>query len=157
MNVTNWKKISVTEVIEVRDTVDNLLTEGYRVSDWIIDIADNIKPSINEKVYDLWRISLSDMGFIGPTKIKDFYKKFQENGFSTIPPELALLTRREYKDQPISEWLRIATPLGSMIDSDGVPHLPKLGSALGNYYVETYWAWPDAIFHPHNEFVVEKL
>ena len=39
---------------------------------------------------------------------------------------------------------------------DGIPHLPKLGCALGKYFIETYWAYPDAIFHPHNEFVVTK-
>ena len=29
------------------------------------------------------------------------------------------------------EWLRIATNMKSMIDSDNVPHLPKLGRAFG--------------------------
>jgi len=43
-----------------------------------------------------------------------------------------------------------------MIDSDGVPHLPKLGRALGMYFLETYWSYPDAVFHTHNEFVVQK-
>ena len=43
-----------------------------------------------------------------------------------------------------------------MIDTDNVPHLPKLGSALGKYFIETYWSYPKAIFHPHNEFVVYK-
>ena len=73
-----------------------------------------------------------------------------------MPPEVALILRKSYTDQPKTEWLRIATPLDAMIDRDGVPHLPKLGSALGNLYIETYWAWPEAIFHPHNEFIVEK-
>ena len=50
--------------------------------------------------------------------------------------------------------LRFAVPFDSMIDSDGVPHLPKFGKALERYFLETYWSYPDAIFHPHNEFVV---
>ena len=54
------------------------------------------------------------------------------------------------------EWLRFAVPFDSMIDSDGVPHLPKLGRALGMYFLETYWSYPDAVFHTHNEFVVQK-
>ena len=41
-----------------------------------------------------------------------------------------------------------------MIDTDKVPHLPKFGCALGLYFIETYWSYPDAIFHPHNEFIV---
>ena len=44
----------------------------------------------------------------------------------------------------------------SMIDTDNVPHLPKLGKALNSFFLETYWAYPGAIFHPHNEFVVCK-
>ena len=44
-----------------------------------------------------------------------------------------------------------------MIDTDGVPHLPKLGRALGKYFIETYWAYPNAIFHPHNEFIITKI
>ena len=43
-----------------------------------------------------------------------------------------------------------------MIDSDGVPHLPKLGRALNKNFIETYWSYPNAIFHPHNEFIVCK-
>ena len=54
------------------------------------------------------------------------------------------------------EWLRFATPMNSLIDSDGVPHLPKIGKALNCFFIETYWSYSKAIFHPHNEFVVMK-
>ena len=50
----------------------------------------------------------------------------------------------------------MAVPLDSMIDSDGVPHLPKLGKGLGKLFIETYWSYPGAIFHPHNDFIVKK-
>ena len=50
----------------------------------------------------------------------------------------------------------IAVDFKSMIDSDGVPHLPKLGRALGKNFIETYWSYPGAIFHPHNDFLVMK-
>ena len=43
-----------------------------------------------------------------------------------------------------------------MIDSDGVPHLPKLGKALGMLFLETYWSYPNAIFHTKNEFIYLK-
>ena len=73
-----------------------------------------------------------------------------------MPPDIAIRTRLKYKEQKTGEWLRFATPLKSMIDRDGVPHLPKLGKALGKYFIETYWSYPKAIFFPHNEFVVAK-
>ena len=151
-----WCNLKLIENERATDIVDDLIAKGFKISDWIMDISTTLDSKINDH-YDLWSISLDDLGFTGPTKIKDFYSKLEEAGFATVPPEIALILRKEYTDQPISEWLRVATPLNSMIDSDGVPHLPKLGSGLGNLYIETYWAWPEAIFHPHNEFIVEKV
>ena len=71
-------------------------------------------------------------------------------------PDVALRARLLYNKQKKGEWLRFATPFRSMIDTDGVPHLPKLGSALKKKFIETYWSYKGAIFHPHNEFVVTK-
>ena len=81
------------------------------------------------------------------------YKKAKKLGYDLVPPEIAIYTRLLYKNQKKGEWLRFATPMNSMVDVDGVPHLPKLGRALGYFFVETYWSYPKAIFHPHNEFV----
>jgi len=76
--------------------------------------------------------------------------------FKLVPVDVALRSRLIYKNQKKGEWLRIATDMRSMIDSDGVQHLPKLGKALNKFFIETYWAYPGAIFHPHNEFIVCK-
>jgi len=73
-----------------------------------------------------------------------------------VEPEIALICRELYYEQPTGEWLRFATPFNSMVDSDGVSHLPKLGKALNSFFIETYWSYPKAIFHPHNEFVFCK-
>jgi hypothetical protein len=151
----NWLDLKLNGNETASDIVVDLISEGFKVSDWVIDISTRLNSELKSH-YELWSISLGDLGFSGPTKIKDFYSKMEVNGYRTIPPEIALILRKKYTDQPKTEWLRIATPLDSMIDKDGVPHLPKLGSALGNLYIETYWAWPEAIFHPHNKFIVEK-
>ena len=42
-----------------------------------------------------------------------------------------------------------------MIDSDGVPHLPKIGKALGTFF-RNLLVLPKAIFHPKNEFIFLK-
>ena len=63
---------------------------------------------------------------------------------TTVHPEIAIVPSLIYDEQPTKEWLRIATPMDGMIDSDNVPHLPKLGRALGLYFLETYWSYPDA-------------
>ena len=151
-----WCDLTIDHNKSATNLVVELMSEGYKISDWVIDISCGLNSKLKDK-YDIWSVSLGDFDFTGPTKIKDFYLKMDQEGYNTLPPEIALILRKDYNDQPKGEWLRIATPLDAMIDSDGTPHLPKLGSALGNYYVETYWAWPDAIFHPHNEFIVEKI
>ena len=76
--------------------------------------------------------------------------------YELVSLDIAFLARLQYSEQKTGEWLRFATPFNSLIDSDGVPHLPKLGKALGKMFIETYWSYSKAIFHPHNEFVVMK-
>lgn len=150
-----WCELSLKGDETASRIVLKLISNDFKISDWILDISLGLNSNLKKK-YNLWLVSLGDLGFSGPTKIKDFYLELEKNGYTTVPPEIALILRGEYTEQPKTEWLRVATPLNAMIDRDGVPHLPKLGSALGNLYVETYWAWPEAIFHPHNEFIVEK-
>ena len=105
---------------------------------------------------EIHKIKVKSLGFKRPTTLKKIYKALKLKGYHLIDPSLAIYLRCEYKKQPRGEWLRIAVPLNSMIDSDGVPHLPKLGSALGKLFIETYWSYPKAIFHPHNNFLVQK-
>ena len=109
---------------------------------------------MTRKPYNLYKIKVSKLGFKKATKLKDIYKLIIRNKYKLVPPEVALRARLLYLDQKKGEWLRFATPFNSMIDTDNVPHLPKFGRALGFYFIETYWSYPDAIFHPHNEFVV---
>ena len=150
-----WCELSLKGDETASKIVLKLISNDFKISDWIVDISLGLNSNLKKK-YNLWLVSLGDLGFHGPTKIKDFYVELEKNGYTTVPPEIALILRSDYTDQPKTEWLRVATPLNAMIDRDGIPHLPKLGCALGNLYVETYWAWPEAIFHPHNEFIVEK-
>ena len=114
------------------------------------------KLSMVKKKIFLYRIKVKELGFNKPTQLKDIYKKFKKLKYELVTLDIALLTRLEYSEQKKGEWLRFATSLNSLIDSDGVPHLPKLGKALDKMFVETYWSYPKAIFHPHNEFVVMK-
>ena len=101
-----------------------------------------------------YKIKVKSLGFSRPAKLEKIYKKIKEKKFILVQPDVALRARLFYKEQKKGEWLRFATPLNSMVDSDGVPHLPKLGKALGLYFVETYWSYPKAIFHPHNDFIM---
>ena len=120
----------------------------------------NILPKIDltkiKLPINLYRISLKDLNFNKPTELKKVYEKAKKLNFEPVNPVVALVCRELYLDQPKGEWLRCATPFNSMIDSDGVPHIPKLGKALNLFFIETYWSYPQAIFHPHNEFIFCK-
>ena len=103
-------------------------------------------------MFKIWKI-------IPPSNYKSLaecIKDLKKNNFSLVSLDIALRTRVYYKEQKKGEWLRFATAHNSLIDRDGVPHLPKLGKALGKLFIETYWSYPKAIFHPQNEFVVMK-
>lgn len=156
--IKKWKYIDSNNFKTTKDLLDFLKNKDYKVSYWIEDIYTNIKNKILilNKGFDLHRFKVSDLGFNQPTELIKIYEKFQKLNFKPVPPFIALLSRTIYDEQPVGEWLRIAVPFESMIDSDGVPHLPKLGSALNKLFIETYWAYPHAIFHPHNDFIVTK-
>ena len=151
-----WKEIKLIEYKSCNECIQDLKKNNYKISLWIEDIfkINNFSFKNYNFPINLVRKSVKEFGFSEPTEIQDIYKEIKKSGFELVPPEIAILCRKYYNEQPTGEWLRFATPLNSMKDSDGVPHLPKLGKALGLYFIETYWAYPKAIFHPHNEFVM---
>ncbi len=157
MNKT-WKTIKPKNYKDVKQCIKSLKKRKYNVSVWIENIINNKKNKIKitkEKV-QLYKIKVSSLGFKKPVTLDKIYKNFKKKGFSCVPPDIAIRARFFYDEQKTGEWLRFATPMKSMIDTDNVPHLPKLGKALGQYFIETYWSYPGAIFHPHNEFIVMK-
>ena len=153
-----WKVIDYQNLKSINDFVNKNKKSKIYISPWIEDIIANEKNKfiLNKKKVFLYRIKVKDLGFKKATKLKNIYKKIRQKKFELVTLDQALIARVLYKNQKTGEWLRFATPFNSMIDSDGVPHLPKLGKALNKYFIDTYWSYPDAIFHPHNEFVVCK-
>ena len=153
-----WKKIEEYKPLKSKIILKRLKRKKIILSAWIENIFLNYKIKIKKEDFPfyLYRVSVKKLGISRPASLKQIYKKIKKNGYRLVPPELALIARIFYKEQKTGEWLRFATPLKSMVDRDGVPHLPKLGKALNKYFIETYWSYPKAVFHPHNEFVVLK-
>ena len=156
--MVGWINITDIKFKNANECVIELKNKGFYVSPWIENIVTkyNYKFEKNNLPISLDRITVNDLGFKGPTELLDIYNKLESSGFKLVSPEIAIYSRLIYVDQPSGEWVRFATPLKSMIDTDGVPHLPKLGSALGKKFIETYWSYPKAIFHPHNDFIVQS-
>ena len=132
-----------------------LLNRGkFKTSPWIDNIVKRKKFNLKhvKLPIKLVIVSVKQLGFKKPTHLKKIYQKAQKKNLELVPPEVAIYSRLIFKKQKVGEWIRFATPLNSMIDSDNVPHLPKFGRALGYYFLETYWSYPKAIFHPKNKF-----
>jgi len=153
-----WKIIKVSKYKSVKHCVKDLKRKNIYMSPWIENIVNNKKNKlkITKNKLFLYRVKVRHLGFNKPTELRKIYNKIKKNNFDLVSLDVALRARLQYKEQKKGEWLRFATPHNSLIDSDGVPHLPKLGKALGKFFIETYWSYPKAIFHPHNEFVVMK-
>ena len=154
----SWKIIKECKFSNMNECVESLLKKNYQVSHWIKDIAKRTKTDLENIKFPiiLTRIRVSELGIKSATTLKTIYNLLEKENFKLINPLISINLRFYYDEQPKGEWLRIAVPFNSMIDSDGVPHLPKLGHGLGMYFLETYWSYPDSIFHPHNEFIVQK-
>ena len=153
-----WKIIKECKFKNMRECVEMLLKKNYQVSHWIRDIAKRTETDFKNIKFPvtLIRVKVSELGIKSATTLKTIYSLLENNNFKLVDPLIAINSRFYYDEQPKGEWLRFAVPFNSMIDSDGIPHLPKLGQGLDMYFLETYWSYPDAIFHPHNEFVVQK-
>jgi len=140
----------------IKNLLQHLKKKKILLSPWIVDIFKRKKFKNIKYPVKLYKIKVTDLGLNVPSELKSIYNKLKQKGFKLLVPEYVLLARLKYLNQKKGNWIRFATPLNSMIDSDGIPHLPKLGSALGFLFIETYWSYPKAIFHPHNEFVVTR-
>jgi hypothetical protein len=153
-----WKTIKEIKFKNSIDLVEDLKKKSIKTSEWIDNIFSQKKFEIEsiQLPVNLYRVSLKSLGLNKQTELDHVYEIAKLTGFKLVNPILALVSRELYLEQPTGEWLRFATPFDSMIDSDGVSHLPKLGKALNSYFIETYWSYPKAIFHPHNEFVFSR-
>ena len=131
-NIKVWKKIKKSNYKNIKHLLNDLTQKGHILSPWIYNIFNNKKNKIliNNQSFDLYKITVKSLGFKKATKLKYIYKKILLNNYDLVTPDLALRTRFFYKEQKTGEWLRFATPFNSMIDTDKVPHLPKLGRAL---------------------------
>ena len=156
MNNNYWLKIEKFKFKNALECLNSYDEKKFKFSPWIEDIVKKNNYVFNQNLLPvkLVRKSLKELGYNKPIELEEVYESIKKHGLGLVTPEIAIYARLLYLDQPNGEWLRFATPFDSMIDTDGVPHLPKLGKALKSYFIETYWSYPKAIFHPHNDFIL---
>jgi len=131
-----WKTITNLNYDNSKDLLSDLKKKNFKTSPWIDDIfgKKKIDLTIIKLPINLYRVSLKDLNFNKQTELEKVYEKAKKFNLKPVDPVIALVCRELYLDQPKGEWLRFATPFNSMIDSDGVPHIPKLGKALNLFF-----------------------
>ena len=153
-----WKKIEKINLEDTNTCINFLKSKGYILSPRIENIFSKKNYFYKEFVYPikLHKVKVSDLNINEPIELESLYKLLDNKNYELVHPAIALYSRLIYDEQKTGEWLRFATHFDSMIDDDKVPHLPKLGKALGKYFIETYWSYRKAVFHPHNDFIVKE-
>ena len=157
--VKKWKTIKLNKDLSPKSIIERYESRNIVVSHFVKNIYINSKNKLNYpdmEDIDLFKVKLSYLGFNKQTELQSFYSKILSEGYNLVNPLVALISREHYLEQKNREWLRFATPHDGLIDTDGTPHLIKLGKALNIFFIETYWSYPKAIFHPHNEFIISK-
>ena len=134
------------------------IKKKHVVSPWIENTLKNIKFKKKYKFpIRVVEINLkNDLKLNKPSYLYVIHKKINYFGYKLIPPEIAIYSCLFLKNKKPGKWQRFGTPLRSLIDDDSIPHLPKLGYGLNKTFIETYWAYKKAVFHPHNNFIVIK-
>jgi len=152
----NWLTIKDFEFKDCLELLKFYDEKNFSYSRWIKNIIQKYNYKFDKKKLpiNLKKVSLKELGFTDFQVLTKIYQKLEDLNYKLVPPEIALYSRILQLDQPKGSWIRFATPIDQMIDDDGVPHLPKIGYALNTYFIETYWAYENAVFFPHNEFIV---
>jgi hypothetical protein len=152
----NWLTIKEIKFNDCLELLKFYEEKNIHYSIWIKNLVQKYNYKFDKKKLpiNLKKVSLKELGFTDFQVLKNVYQKIEDLNYKLVPPEIALYARILLFDQPKGSWIRFATPLDQMIDDDKVPHLPKVGYALNTYFIETYWAYENAIFFPHNEFIV---
>jgi hypothetical protein len=133
---------------------DLVLNREVSLSPWVLALyADSgaMHCSMSE-LLGTTVLTVKDLGFHSSASLEAIYDKALASGLQFLSPNLALLVSLNSNLGPPGTWLRMATPLGALVDVDGVEHIVKCGAALGTRRIDTYYGYRHSIFHAHNEF-----
>lgn len=116
-----WRVLPLNPTLRTADDFRRALTAGgFRIGSWADDILSRANLSIPKGVtkLELCVASNADLGFPNGAKYADTCRRILDLGDDLCPartgPELRI---QYYSDQPMSEWLTIATE--PIADSDG--------------------------------------
>lgn len=101
---------------KTKEEIEKELKESnVQISDWAKDIFNKCEFQKEKETFDLFVLSVSDMGFQNGATIEEIYAKIAELGYSLCPADVGPALTLQFKEK--NDWVRIA--MESITDSGG--------------------------------------
>lgn len=125
----------------------------FKVSDYAESMLKNADFTVSQEKENLTliRLKVQDLGFSSGATTKEIFEKAEELGLELCPAETGPQLRKQYLNQPLNEWLRIA--MKPIPGSDGDPSVFILGRYGGGLWLSFDWTGPDNRWIPGSEVV----
>jgi len=125
----------------------------FKVSDYAESMLKNADFTVSQEKENLTLIHLKvqDLGFSSGATTKEIFEKAEELGLELCPAETGPQLRKQYLNQPLNEWLRIA--MKPIPGSDGDPSVFDLECYDDGLWLRSYWTRPGFGWYPGREVV----
>ncbi len=141
-----WKTIQLGTHKDASTLLGAMKDEGLKVSDYSKDVMGKSDFTVASERTDiqLVRVSVAELGFQKGARRDAIYERAIQLGLSLVSAEVGPQLRRQYKDQPNSEWLLTAMePI-----TDSFDELSVFGVERDHYglWLDTYFGLPDYVW-----------
>ncbi len=104
-----------------KEYAQELISQGYKISNWAQDILNKIESLKQKEEIDLVSFSVEQLGFPNGATLQEIYDRAKEFKLELCPSQAGPELRLNYKDQPNGEYLKVA--MEPINDRDGDPGL----------------------------------
>jgi hypothetical protein len=125
-----WKTIKLGTGLKTADDFrKDIKDDGMNISDWADDIIGKPEFTVaaEETEVDLVKATVAELGFRNSARRDQIYDRVKELGWEICPAEVGPQLRRQYRDQPNNESIRI-----------GMKPIRDSGGDLGVFRVERH-------------------
>lgn len=150
-----WKTIRVGTFSYTKDIKSAFKAAKMTLGDWAVDILGKSElAKAGEADVEFVRVKVSDLGFSGPTKLRDILAAGQKQGLKLCLPEDGPAIRLSYTDQPNGEIVWLA--MEPIEDSDGNWSVLCVNCNGSDLWLNASCNDLVSVWYPENEFFFRK-
>ena len=154
MNRPAWMTIKLGTHKKVADLRKGILDTKDRIGDWGDDILKRIKVANEPTEIELFRATVTEIGFPNGGTWAQIKAKLDEFGFGNCPAEVGPQLRLQYTDQPNGEWLWVV--MEPITDSDGDLGVFNVGRDNDVRWLDGDDGHPDLVLNGDYELVFRR-